>query len=166
MNITRGDIYYVDAIDSVGSEQRGGRPAIVVSNDKCNQHSPVVEVVYLTTSPKTPLPTHVTVRSAPRVSTALCEQVHSVDTKRFGSYCGCCTQQELSAVDMALLISLGLDLLGGGGCSNPAPVEPVAEAGEEQPVEAPELIAARAQLDLLRQMYDSLLHRVAKSDGQ
>ena len=35
MNITRGDIYYVDAIDSVGSEQRGGRPAIVVSNDKC-----------------------------------------------------------------------------------------------------------------------------------
>lgn len=165
MNITRGDIYYVDAIDSVGSEQRGGRPAIVVSNDKCNQHSPVVEVVYLTTSPKTPLPTHVTVRSAPRVSTALCEQVHSVDTKRFGSYCGCCTQQELSAVDMALLSSLGLDLMG-GGCSNPAPVEPVAEAGEEQPVEAPELIAARAQLDLLRQMYDSLLHRVAKSDGQ
>lgn len=165
MNITRGDIYYVDAIDSVGSEQRGGRPAIVVSNDKCNQHSPVVEVVYLTTSPKTPLPTHVTVRSAPRVSTALCEQVHSVDTKRFGSYCGCCTQQELSAVDMVLLISLGLDLMG-GGCSNPAPVEPVAEAGEEQPVEAPELIAARAQLDLLRQMYDSLLHRVAKSDGQ
>lgn len=165
MNITRGDIYYVDAIDSVGSEQRGGRPAIVVSNDKCNQHSPVVEVVYLTTSPKTPLPTHVTVRSAPRVSTALCEQVHSVDTKRFGSYCGCCTQQELSAVDMALLISLGLDLMG-GGCSNPAPVEPVAEASEEQPVEAPELIAARAQLDLLRQMYDSLLHRVAKSDGQ
>lgn len=114
MNITRGDIYYVDAIDSVGSEQRGGRPAIVVSNDKCNQHSPVVEVVYLTTSPKTPLPTHVTVRSAPRVSTALCEQVHSVDTKRFGSYCGCCAQQELSAVDMALLISLGLDLMGGG----------------------------------------------------
>lgn len=165
MNITRGDIYYVDAIDSVGSEQRGGRPAIVVSNDKCNQHSPVVEVVYLTTSPKTPLPTHVTVRSAPRVPTALCEQVHSVDTKRFGSYCGCCTQQELSAVDMALLISLGLDLMG-GGCSNPAPVEPVAEVGEEQPVEAPELIAARAQLDLLRQMYDSLLHRVAKTDGQ
>lgn len=164
MNITRGDIYYVDAIDSVGSEQRGGRPAIVVSNDKCNQHSPVVEVVYLTTSPKTPLPTHVTVRSAPRVSTALCEQVHSVDTKRFGSYCGCCTQQELSAVDMALLISLGLDLM--GGCSNPAPVEPVAEVGEEQPVEAPELIAARAQLDLLRQMYDSLLHRVAKTDEQ
>ena len=114
MSITRGDIYYVNAIDSVGSEQRGGRPAIVVSNDKCNQHSPVVEVVYLTTSPKTPLPTHVTVRRAPRVSTALCEQVHSVDTQRFGSYCGCCTQQELSAVDTALLISLGLDIMGGG----------------------------------------------------
>lgn len=113
MSLTRGDIYYVDAIGSVGSEQRGGRPAIIVSNDKCNPHSPVVEVVYLTTAPKNTLPTHVTVRSAPRVSTALCEQVHSVDTQRLGDYCGSCTPQELSAVDMALLISLGLDVMGG-----------------------------------------------------
>ena len=164
MSLTRGDIYYVDAIGSVGSEQRGGRPAIIVSNDKCNQHSPVVEVVYLTTAPKSTLPTHVTVRSVPRVSTALCEQVHSVDTQRLGDYCGSCPPQELSAVDMALLISLGLDVM--GGCSSPEPVEPVTDVGEEQPVEPPELIAVRAQLDLLRQMYDSLLHRVAKTDGQ
>ena len=165
MSLTRGDIYYVDAIGSVGSEQRGGRPAIIVSNDKCNQHSPVVEVVYLTTAPKSTLPTHVTVRSAPRVSTALCEQVHSVDTQRLGDYCGSCTPQELSAVDMALLISLGLDVMG-GGCSSPELVESATDVGEKQPVEAPELIAVRAQLDLLRQMYDSLLHRVAKTDDQ
>ena len=156
MSLTRGDIYYVDAIDAIGSEQRGGRPAIIVSNDKCNQHSPVVEVVYLTTAPKNTLPTHVTIRSAPRISTALCEQVHSVDTQRLGDFCGSCTQPELSAVDTALLISLGLGM--GGGTSEPAT--------EEAPADAPELIAARAQLDLLRQMYDSLLHRVTASDNQ
>ena len=131
MSLTRGDIYYVDDIDSIGSEQRGGRPAIIVSNDQCNKYSPVVEVVYLTTAPKHTLPTHVTIRSAPRVSTALCEQVHSVDTQRLGDFCGNCTQPELSAVDTALLISLGLGM--GGGTYEPS--------AEEAPSDAHELIS-------------------------
>ena len=51
--IFRGEIYFVrPATNGVGSEQNAGRPAIVVSNDKANQYSPVVEMVYLTTQPK------------------------------------------------------------------------------------------------------------------
>ena len=54
--ILRGEIYYVrPASVSVGSEQVAGRPAIVVSNDKANLYSPVVEMVYLTTKPKNSL---------------------------------------------------------------------------------------------------------------
>lgn len=113
MSFTRGDIYYVDASAAVGHEQQSGRPAVIVSNDKCNKHSPVLEVVYLTTAAKTSLPTHVTIRSAPRVSTALCEQVYSVDTSRVGDFCGRCTEQELRAINTALLISLGLNMGGG-----------------------------------------------------
>lgn len=48
MEIMRGDIFYVNRSETVGSEQRSGRPAIIVSNPVCNEHSPVVEVVYLT----------------------------------------------------------------------------------------------------------------------
>lgn len=48
MSINRGDIFYVNPSETVGSEQRSGRPAIIVSNPLCNEHSPVVEVVYLT----------------------------------------------------------------------------------------------------------------------
>lgn len=151
MSFTRGDIYYVDAIPTVGHETLAGRPAVIVSNNKCNKHSPVLEVVYLTTADKPNLPTHVTIRSAPRVSTALCEQVHSVDASRIGNFCGRCTEQELRAIDTALLISLGLSM--GGGSSEPRPVEPSDTAAE--------LIAVRAQLDLMRQMYDDLLrHKV------
>lgn len=113
MSFTRGDIHYVDASSVVGHEQQAGRPAVIVSNNKCNEHSPVLEVVYLTTAAKTSLPTHVTIRSAPRVSTVLCEQVHSVDTSRVGDFCGRCTEQELQAIDTALLISLGLNMGGG-----------------------------------------------------
>ena len=45
MNINRGDIWYVGSGYAVGSEQRPGRPAVVVSNQRNNQHSEVVEMV-------------------------------------------------------------------------------------------------------------------------
>ena len=32
MSINRGDIFYVNPSETVGSEQRSGRPAIIVSN--------------------------------------------------------------------------------------------------------------------------------------
>ena len=71
MNINRGDIWYIgNGYPAVGSEQRPGRPAVVVSNQRNNQYGEVVEVVYLTTAPKRDLPTHVTIRSSGRVSTA------------------------------------------------------------------------------------------------
>lgn len=106
----RGEIYYITKKDPVtGSEMLPGRPAVIVSNDICNERSPVVEVVYLTTQEKPPMPTHVTIRSAPQISTALCEQINSVAVERVTGYCGMCTDTELQAIDRALLISLGLD---------------------------------------------------------
>ncbi len=107
--LRRGDIHYVADGAPVGSEQSAGRPAIIVSNDKCNAHSTVYEVVFLTTRPKADLPTHVTIRSTSKVSTALCEQVTSVSIERIGDYVGTCTKQEMSEVDIALCVSLALN---------------------------------------------------------
>ena len=44
----RGDIYYADLGEGIGSEQRGYRPVIIVSNDIGNKHSPTVIAVPLT----------------------------------------------------------------------------------------------------------------------
>ena len=49
--IKRGEIYYITFAPVVGSEQHGGRPGIVVSNNMNNAHSNTIEVVYLTTQP-------------------------------------------------------------------------------------------------------------------
>lgn len=85
----RGEIYYIESTyRETGSEQRGGRPAVIVSNDKNNENSEVVEVVYMTTKPKNDLPTHVFIRSALSPSTVLCEQVNSVSVKRIGTLIG------------------------------------------------------------------------------
>lgn len=56
--VYRGDIFYIATGGYVGSEQKAGRPGIIVSNDTANKHSPNVEVVFLTSQEKKPLPTH------------------------------------------------------------------------------------------------------------
>lgn len=110
-NIARGDIFYVHKESVVGSEQMAGRPAIIVSNDACNKTSETVEVVYLTTRHKTMLPTHVTINSSARTSTALCEQITTVSVDRLGDPCGHLTEKEIEELDEALRVSLGLKKL-------------------------------------------------------
>ena len=103
-----GQIYYVYPKDYTGSEQGGGRPAIIVSNDVGNEYSQVVEVVFLTTREKKPLPTHVAINSAKYPSTALCEQIDSVDKERIGGYINEISQAEMKNIERALLVSLDI----------------------------------------------------------
>ena len=115
-DIRRGEIFYIARGGATnGSEQFADRPAVVVSNDENNKHSGVIEVVYMTTQPKTDLPTHVTVRSTGRLSTVLREQVSSVSTDRVNNYIGQVSEQEMKNIDIALMISLQLS--GGGKTS-------------------------------------------------
>lgn len=104
----RGQIYYVYPKEYTGCEQGGGRPAVIVSNDVGNEFSSVVEVVFLTTREKKPLPTHVAINSAKYPSTALCEQIDSVDKERIGDYINEVSQAELKNIERALLVSLDI----------------------------------------------------------
>lgn len=157
-NHHRGEIYYIEKkYPSVGSEQGAGRPAIIVSNETGNRHSAIVEVVYLTTKHKKSLPTHVTVMSTGRRSTALCEQVHTVAIERIGSYCGSCTPEEMVKIDNALKISLALDDVDQemeeirAILSAPDEKEPINEELHRA------LIASNAQVTIISQMYKALI---------
>lgn len=171
MSFKRGEIYYIESsFSTTGSEQRPGRPAVIVSNDKNNEHSTTVEVVYLTTQPKTDLPTHVLIRSLTRESTAICEQITTVATERIGTFKGKVTDGEMANIEIAMLVSLDLQM--------GTPKERVVEVVKEVPVEAPasirpvgpedagllnELAAANAKCEMLQSMYDALLNKVIKS---
>lgn len=106
--VCRGDIFYISHGDHIGSEQMCGRPGVVVSNNIGNEHSPNVEVVPLTTQPKKPLPTHVSVL-AKVPSIALCENIQTVSKERLGDFIRICTDSEMKEIDNALRCSLGLD---------------------------------------------------------
>lgn len=77
----RGEIYWVDIPNAIGHELMKDRPAIIVSCDALNDNSPVVQVVYCSASPKKELPEHITIRSTEQISTALCENVYTVDKR-------------------------------------------------------------------------------------
>ena len=104
----RGEIYLIKRRDTVGSEIMKARPGVIVNNDVLNATSEVVEVIYLTTSPKKELPTHVCIHATGMPSTALCEQVDSVSLRLLGACVGECSEREMDAIDKALFCSLGL----------------------------------------------------------
>lgn len=149
----RGEIYYIEPYYTTGSEQKAGRPAVIVSNEKNNEYSSTVEVVYLTTKPKHDLPTHVTVRGTGRDSIALCEQITSVAIERLSEYRGVCNNQELAAIDTALMISLDLSM--GNVVVGVANSEEVADLRCK-------LATANAQLDMMQKMYNDLLAKAMK----
>ena len=150
-DIRRGDIYWIDTAADNTHIQRTPRPAIVVSNDKNNTYAPVVEVVYLTKQPKKPLPTHCLITSSATTSTALCEQVNSIDKEDLGRHVGTCTEQEMEAVDRCLAISLGLQIKK----EDSAPV--VKDVLDELADLRVELERSRRGEELMRELYTELL---------
>ena len=110
----RGEIYYIMPGEAIGCEQYGGRPGIIVSNEMNNLHSRTVEVVFLTTRKKKPLPTHVRINSAKYPSTALCEQITTVAKERLASYVGKLSPLEEQALNAALMRSIDLQFERGG----------------------------------------------------
>lgn len=93
MDIKWGDVVYVDFTDnSRDSEQNGIRPAIIIQNDKGNEHAPTTIVASITSQEKKPMPTHVMVKpyqsGLNKVSTIMCEQIRTIDKSRIISKVG------------------------------------------------------------------------------
>lgn len=98
-----------------GSIQGKSRPYLIVSNDACNESSPVITVVPFTSKDKKYLPTHVYVNLYGHKQTILCEQVRAFNKKNLesnGSYfISKIPDYIMKKVDKCLAIQLGLNIL-------------------------------------------------------
>ena len=113
-----GDIYYADMEPHIGSEQGGKRPVVVLQNNIGNRHSPTLIVATVTTrtEKKKNQPTHVLVDSNPafeETSMILLEQIFTIDKSRIERFMGYASKAEMLRIDMALLVSLALNVLSG-----------------------------------------------------
>ena len=106
----RGDVFYITHAKNFNNGitlDTTGRPAVIVSADELNKNSDYIEVVYLTTQPKKPMPTHTSVYCK-NDSTALCETIHTVEKGRLGNYVRTVSDEEMDGIEHALKWSLGL----------------------------------------------------------
>ena len=109
--VRRGDIWMADLrLGTVGSEQGEIRPVLVVQNNIGNKFSPTVTIVPLTSRTKNNLPTHVVINESflPTLSTALVEQIRTIDKSRLIKYMGKLNENIMSKINNAIAIQMGL----------------------------------------------------------
>lgn len=112
VNPARGEIWEVDLNPTVGREQSGHRPVLIVSDNALNSSPRGLVVVIPVTGTARGLPTHILV-SPPeggltKPSVIMTEQVRSVSKDRLGRRYGVVTQATMDQVDRILRILLGL----------------------------------------------------------
>lgn len=113
--INRGNLYYAVLDEaSIGSEQSGIRPVVILQNNVGNEHSPTIIVAPITSkvNSKAKMPTHVFIKGyknrLERNSLILTEQIKTIDKTRLRYYIGALDAGEIKKVDKALIISLGI----------------------------------------------------------
>jgi len=109
--IKRGDIYLGDLSPTIGSEQSGKRPVVVLQNDIGNRYSPTVLVAPITSKSKKKLPTHILINNIKNLrhdSIILLEQTRVLDKSRLKNYISQLTDKEMKEVEKAISISFGL----------------------------------------------------------
>ena len=105
-SIRRGDVFLVNFDPTIGAEIRKARPALVVSNDINNRHSPVVSIVPITSNVSRIYSFEVGVPAGAggltRASKIMPNQTRAVDTLRFIRKLGHLPSSVMRQVDDAL----------------------------------------------------------------
>ena len=110
----RGEIHLVRLDPTEGSEQAGTRPAVVVSRDALNRHSPVIVICPLTDAAHVPklYPSDVQVKAPEggltKDSVVLTGQVRAIAKSRLLKRLGELRPKTLEQVEQALKITLNL----------------------------------------------------------
>ena len=112
--VQRGDIFYADLGKTVGSEQSGTRPVLIIQNNVGNKFSPTVIVAVLTSKVnKRRLPTHVEVDvdcGLKEKSLIMFEQITTIDRQRLRDYVGTVGDATIAEINTAIKVSLGLEV--------------------------------------------------------
>lgn len=108
----RSGVYYADLGQTMGSEQSGLRPVVILQNDVGNKYSPTIIVAPVTSQiSKKNIPTHSKIKNdfLNDDSIVLLEQIRTIDKNRMRDYVGTLNADEMKMVERALLTSLGFN---------------------------------------------------------
>ena len=99
--ILRGDIYWANLNPTIGNEQAGQRPILVLSRDIFNKHSGTVIAAAIINQPQKagfPLTLELSSAKLPKQSWAKINQIRTLSIKRLGKKIGKASDKELDLV--------------------------------------------------------------------
>jgi len=103
--VLRGDIYWADLDPTIGHEQAGRRPVLILSRPAFNDHSGTVVAVALTSAePRAgfPLTLELTKTSLPKRTWVKISQIRTLSTQRLAGRLASCHPTELQGVTEGL----------------------------------------------------------------
>jgi len=104
--ISRGDVLWANLNPTIGHEQAGHRPVLILSRDVFNHHSGTVIAVALTSQPQKaafPLTLELSSKNLPKKSWAKISQIRTLSNKRLGKKIGQATEKELQQIVEGLI---------------------------------------------------------------
>ena len=112
--LIRGGIYIVNLPNSGGSIQSKQRPCVLVSNNSCNNFSPVLHVCPLSSvTTKKKLPTHITINRGNsgllKDSIVLCEQTMTVNKSDIMNQVAFCDEETMLRISRGIRIQFALE---------------------------------------------------------
>ncbi len=106
--MNRGEVWWVNFEPSIGGEIRKKRPAVIVSNDSSNKYLNRVQVVPLTSQTRQLYPSEAYVTVKGKMSKAMADQLMTVSKQRLLNRVSRLSIADLSNVERAIVIQLGL----------------------------------------------------------
>ena len=150
----RGEVYWICLDDSIGGEERTGRPAVVISTNGLNRQNDTVTVAYMSTTgfAAATRPSVINPQTNKRIR-VLCEQLRTLDKSRLNKYMYTITEDEMIRVEGALACTLGLPMPKGKGKEVPA-------AAQKQ--EDKDSAAMKLEIDMWRRMYEKTMDQLVE----
>jgi mRNA interferase MazF len=99
--VLRGDVFWAELSPTVGHEQAGQRPVVILSHDVFNDRSGIVIAVALTSQePRAgfPLSLEITTAKLPKRSWARIGQIRTLSVERLGKKLGHIAPEELERI--------------------------------------------------------------------
>ncbi len=99
--ILRGDVFWANLNPTVGHEQAGLRPVLILSQNVFNKHSGTVIAIAITSQPQKagyPLSLELSSTKLPKKSWAKISQIRTLSIKRLGGKIGKASEKELKLI--------------------------------------------------------------------
>ena len=113
--IKRGNVFIADLSPTIGSEQFGKRPVVILSNNLSNKYSPTILIAPLTkVIKKEILPTHIFIEKNEFLkydSLILLEQLRTIDKSRLTYYKGILSRTIMNRINIGLIDIEQIDII-------------------------------------------------------